>query len=137
MLILIHAAAGAIIGQYAQNPVLAFFYGILSHIALDMMPHGDDHLYYRYKNKEISARKAMAASILDTIASVAFVLFFFNLESNPSNLITSMAILGAIIPDIFIGFYELLDPKCPQWLKIIHKWHFKNHGKRNYQNKNL
>lgn len=127
MTLLVHAAAGALIGQYANNPAIAFFYGILSHIILDAVPHGDSGLYKKYKNKEVSARKAMAGSIIDSICAIIFVLIFFNLDIAPSRLITSLAIVGSIIPDILIGFYELLEPKAPKVLRIIHRWHFKNH----------
>src|SRR3989344_8593234 len=110
MTLLVHAATGALIGQYTQNPTLAFFYGLLSHIILDAIPHGDSEIYQKYKNKEISSKKAMAITIIDAVLAIVFVLIFFALDINPSNLTSSMAIIGAIIPDIFIGFYELTCP---------------------------
>jgi hypothetical protein len=123
----VHAAAGAIVAQYTGNPVLAFLFGILSHILLDMIPHGDSAMYVKYKNKELSARKAAAKTILDAILAIVLAVIFFNLPLPSSNLVLSMAIIGAIIPDVFIGFYELSLPRTPKFLKIIHKWHFKNH----------
>jgi len=127
MTLLVHAATGALIGQYTQNPFLAFFYGLLSHIILDAIPHGDSEIYQKYKNKEISSKKAMAITIIDAVLAIVFVLIFFALDINPSNLTSSMAIIGAIIPDIFIGFYELTCPRPPKILQVIHRWHFKNH----------
>jgi len=72
-------------------------------------------------------KKAMAGMMLDAIASIVFVLIFFSLDIHKSTLVTSMAIFGAIIPDVMIGLYELLTPKVPKVLKTIHRWHFKNH----------
>lgn len=127
MTILIHTATAMVIGQYTGNPILAFIGGIISHIFLDLIPHGDNNAYQRYKRKELSAKKAMAMMVLDAIASIIFVLIFFNLDISRSNFVTSAAILGGILPDILIGFHELLEPRIPKWLKVIHKWHFLNH----------
>jgi len=123
----VHAAAGAIVAQYTGNPILGFFYGLLSHIILDMIPHGDSAMYIKYKNKEISTRKAAAKAILDAIGAIILAVIFFNLSLPSSDLVLSMAIVGAVVPDVFIGFYELSYPRVPKFLKIIHKWHFKNH----------
>ncbi len=113
--------------QYTGNPILGFFYGLLSHILLDMIPHGDSLMYVKYKNKELSVKKAAAKAILDAVLAIVLVVIFFNLSLPGSHLVLSMAIVGAVIPDVFIGFYELLFPRVPKFLKIIHKWHFKNH----------
>lgn len=127
MNLLVHASAGALVGQYTGNPYLAFFGGLLSHIILDIMPHGDSQLYQKYKKGELSTKKVMALTILDGIATVVFVLIFFSLEIHKSTIVTASAIIGSVLPDVLIGFYELLSPKAPKWLKIVHKWHFKNH----------
>lgn len=123
----VHAAAGAIVAQYTKNPILGFFCGFLSHILLDMIPHGDSALYVKYKNKELSVKKAAAKAILDAVLAIILVVIFFNLSLPGSNMVLSMAIVGAVIPDVFIGIYEVLFPRVPKFLKIIHKWHFKNH----------
>lgn len=127
MRLVVHAAAGALVGQTTGNPWLGFVFGILSHIILDIIPHGDSHLYQKYKNKELSVKKAMAGTVLDSIAAIVFVVLIFNFGIYSAKLVTSMAILGAIIPDVMIGLYELFSPKTPKILKTIHKWHFKNH----------
>lgn len=124
---MVHAGAAIIVAQYTQNPILAFLYGLLSHILLDMVPHGDSRLYQKYKNKEYSLQKAAAKTILDSIGTIILTVLFFNLNLPAPNLILSLAIVGAILPDVLIGFYELMSPNTPKWLKIIHKWHFKNH----------
>lgn len=123
----VHAAAGAIVAQYTGNPILGFFYGLLSHIILDMVPHGDSAMYIKYKNKELSIRRAAAKTIIDAIGAIILAVVFFNLSLPSSNLVLSMAVIGAVIPDVFIGFYELSLPQTPKFLAIIHKWHFKNH----------
>ncbi|MFA5133242.1 MAG: hypothetical protein WC459_00315 [Patescibacteria group bacterium] len=127
MNLLVHASAGAIVAQYTGNPIIALLYGVLSHIVLDMIPHGDSKLYVKYKNKELSLKKAAAKTILDSIAAIILTVVFFNLPLPASNLVLSMAIIGSILPDVLIGLFELFDPNAPKWLKIIHKWHFKNH----------
>lgn len=127
MNLLVHTTAGAIVAQYTGNPILGFFYGLLSHILLDMVPHGDSLMYKKYKNKELSAKKAAARTILDSIASIILVVVFFNISLPSSGWVLSMAIIGAVIPDVLIGLYELWDPHEPKILRIIHKWHFKNH----------
>ncbi|MFC1612259.1 hypothetical protein ACFL29_00190 [Patescibacteria group bacterium] len=127
MNLLVHVSAGALVGQMTGSPILAFIYGILSHILLDLIPHGDNQLYQRYKRKEVSTKKVMAMTVLDSIACIVFVLIFLNLGLYDSKLVITMAMLGSVIPDIFIGFYELSLPNPPKILKIIHKWHFKNH----------
>jgi len=127
MNLLVHASAGALVGQYTGNPYLGFIYGFISHVILDVIPHGDSQLYKKYKSGELSAKKAMALTVIDSVTTVVFVLVFFSLGIHKSTLVTAMAIIGSVIPDIFIGFYELLSPKAPKWLQVIHKWHFKNH----------
>lgn len=127
MNLLVHAGAGVLVGQATGNPILAFICGLISHIILDVIPHGDSHMYKRYKNKELSMKKAMAGTMLDAIATVIFVILIFNLGIYHTKLVTSMALIGAIIPDVLIGIYELSLPNAPKFLRVIHKWHFKNH----------
>lgn len=127
MNLLVHTTAGVIVAQYTRNPLLGFLYGFLSHLILDMIPHGDSLMYKRYKNKELSVKKAAAKTVLDAIASIILAVIFFNINLPSSDWVLSMAIIGAVIPDVLIGLYELWEPRAPKILKTIHKWHFKNH----------
>lgn len=127
MNLLVHTTAGVIVAQYTRNPLLGFFYGLISHLILDLIPHGDSAMYKKYKNKEISVKKAAAKTVLDAIISIVLAVIFFNVNLPSSDWILSWAIIGAVIPDVLIGLYEFMDPRAPKWLRIIHKWHFKNH----------
>ena len=41
MFLTVHAATGILIGKYTGNIYLAFIAGFLSHLILDIIPHGD------------------------------------------------------------------------------------------------
>ncbi len=51
MLIITHALTGTAIGALAQNPILAFILGIVSHFILDSLPHFDQGSFYIDKDK--------------------------------------------------------------------------------------
>lgn len=41
MYLTVHSALGALVGQATGNPVLAFAGGFISHLCIDIIPHGD------------------------------------------------------------------------------------------------
>lgn len=125
MTLLIHAAAGTFLGRvFYDNPILAFIISIISHFFLDMIPHGDAHVYARFKRKE-NIKRAVAVVLLDAGATILFILFIFNTQVFISRLAVSLAILGGILPDILIGLTEIYKPK---WLMKYHGFHFYMHN---------
>ncbi len=125
MTLLVHTAVATIIGErLSNNPVIALVAGGVSHFLLDMIPHGDSHVYARFKRKE-KVKQAIAIVILDSSATILFILFLFNTQIFVSRLSVSLAILGAILPDALIGLAEIYKP---HWLVRYHAFHFYMHN---------
>jgi len=127
MFLTIHSAAGAVIGNSVQNPILAFILGFASHFVLDRIPHIDPNL-------DISTKKSFqftkpvilmgAIALIDTtlVILLAFVLIKkFHLE--PINTISGM--FGSILPDYLMGLSVLLKNKYLSAFDRFHRFcHF-------------
>ena len=77
MYITVHAAAGAAVGTLTGNPLLAFIGGFVSHLILDMIPHGDETIKKWKLFKTIRAR-VTAAALLDFAGVILALLFLLN-----------------------------------------------------------
>jgi hypothetical protein len=76
-----HVAAGAIVGALAPTPYLAPFFGLASHVALDVLPHRDiDEMRYEL----LFAALAVAALAVGGVLSLT----------------VSLGVAFALIPDI-------------------------------------
>ena len=125
MTLLVHSAVGTIIGgALSAHPLLAFFSSFASHFLIDMIPHGDSHVYARYKRKE-RVKHAIAIVVLDAAATILFILFLFNTKIFASSLSVSLAIAGGILPDVLIAITEFYKPR---WLIKYHAFHFYMHN---------
>jgi len=108
MFLSVHGTIGLIIGKYCQNPILAFFLGLISHYCCDMIPHGDTRAPKKYNNLIYWG----LAGIIDlSILSVTLLsLFIFNkIDIYNPNL--SAAFLGSVLPDFLLLAYFLSDKK--------------------------
>lgn len=125
MILLVHTAVATIIGRalYA-HPVMAFLISLVSHFFVDMIPHGDSHVYASYKRKE-KVKRAVAKVVLDACATIVFILIIFNTQIFISRSAVSWAIVAGILPDFLIGLTELYRPK---WLMKYHGFHFYMHN---------
>ncbi|NQU83905.1 MAG: hypothetical protein HQ536_04300 [Parcubacteria group bacterium] len=120
MFLSVHTCAGAVIGRFSPNPVVAFLLGIISHFILDMIPHGDLKIYEDYVNRKIM-RRALAIALLDGIFAIytaMFILVGYNRFGNEINIAAGMA--GAMLPDILEVFYELTKTRFLKWSRIVH-----------------
>ena len=82
MTITTHTAIGAAIGFSLSHPVLGFAVGMLSHFAVDMIPHGDLKFSEQFKNKKRKAARSRGKeqkrrSVNSSIRK--------NINSNPKN----------------------------------------------------
>ena len=101
-----HIAAGLIIDQHLP-PHLAFYAGITSHAAMDMLlpeyrpwPPGDN----------------IAIIAWETVASYVLLREAYKREERAG-------VLGRLAPDIVDGVYSLLNPAAWQTGKLLCPWH--------------
>lgn len=116
MYLTIHAVAGALVGNYINQPLLAFIFGIISHFFLDMIPHYDTHLPRGKNGKEL--RKELKKSYFKRIIGLIYfdvsltMIVAAAIFSNNANFLDKSIIwgmLGAILPDVILAlsyFYQ-------------------------------
>jgi hypothetical protein len=122
MFITVHGTIGLIIGTYSQNPILAFFLGLISHYCCDIIPHGDTKVPKKYNNLIYWG----LAGIIDlSILSITLLaLLLFN-KINIYNQNISAAFLGSVLPDFLLLGYFLSNKKI---FKIPFKIHYFFHN---------
>ena len=79
-----HAAAGIVVAYWTGDPMLGFFAAILSHFILDMIPHGDEFIYWRLAENlyDPFGRRIAIADGSTTIALILITLLF---KDHPQN----------------------------------------------------
>jgi hypothetical protein len=124
MLLSIHAATGALIGQQTNNPVLAFILAFASHFALDAIPHGDQDWIEDYKGDDkFRAKRIIFLVALDAVILLILLVSQFFYRSLTPTLNIASGILGGILPDFLVGCHELSD----KLFKNFYQLHFKMH----------
>ena len=123
MFLAVHAAVGAITGNVAPDPVSAFSIGFLSHFLVDMIPHGDEHMYEGYKNGA-RVRRAILYVTVDALATMVLVALLFIDQDFFSTRNVALGIIGGLLPDLLVGIYEMFEPKI---LREFHRFHMRNH----------
>ncbi|OJI07646.1 hypothetical protein BK004_01015 [bacterium CG10_46_32] len=123
MFITVHAVAGAAIGATTGNPILAFIAGFISHLILDMIPHGDETIS-KWKLFKTVRRRIAAAAFIDFVGVMVMLVFIINNASLAllPGILAGMA--GGIAPDALWGFHELTGTPLLSWYR---KWHSKGH----------
>jgi len=119
MYMTVHAAAGAVVGQFMPSVLLAFIAGFASHFVLDMIPHGDEWIK-DWKLFRTHMQRTVAASLIDLFGVIIMITYWIN-HSDISNLPYLLAgIAGAIAPDALWGLYELTKSPVLKWYRKIH-----------------
>lgn len=125
MFVITHAAIGALLGEYsAGHPAVAFSLGMASHFLTDIIPHGDTHLYKNYI-AGTKVKRAVAYVLVDSIATIFFILFILNSGLVTDKFAVSMGIVGGVLPDFLVGLVELFNVR---WLRWFHRLHFFFHN---------
>lgn len=122
MFLTVHATAGALIGQTSPNIWLAFILGLISHYALDAIPHGDETLGGKDKTK-IGKYGIIfiikIASIDSVIMSILLACLYLKGYVDISWPILA-GIAGSIIPDFLNGIYLLTKSKLLEKSSLFH-----------------
>lgn len=108
-----------------------FLASVLSHLALDAVPHGDTgigHWVHSSPDRKTKLSRLLPMSIADQlIALIVFLILFRSpaFASIPLPLLLAGAI-GSMFPDYLTGLRDLCK-KAPPWLESLHRFHERCH----------
>ena len=108
-----------------------FLAAVLSHLALDAVPHGDTgigHWVHSSPDRKTKLSRLLPMSIADQVlALIVFCILIRSpaFSSVPLPLLLAGAI-GSIFPDYLTGFRDLCQ-KAPSWLEKLHHLHDRCH----------
>lgn len=124
MFITTHAAVGAIVGETTGNPWLAIIGGFVSHLLIDIIPHGDSHMLEHYQKRR-KVRTAVAYVTIDSVVAILFTVLLFQFRDfiHPANV--GLGIAFGVLPDALVGLAEIYRNK---WLHAFHRFHFFFHN---------
>ena len=111
-----------------------FLAAVLSHFALDAVPHGDTgigHWVHSSPDRKTKLSRLLPMSIADQL--IALIVFLILLRSPafaavPLPLLLTGAI-GSMFPDYLTGLRDLCK-KAPPWLESLHRLHDRFHFQR-------
>jgi len=108
MLITVHGAVGALIGENVNSTLWAFVLSFVIHFAMDMIPHGDKYQVAYFK-KEKKLNKIVNLVIVDACLGFIFLTFYMsNVKATGLNMAPIIAgIIGGILPDFLVAIYNL------------------------------
>ena len=119
MFVTTHVLMGGLIGENTPTPIVAFLLGVVSHFLLDMIPHGDSHLYYAYKEGKNVVR-SIAYTTADTVVAVVVLVYMLETAPYPSRSLMACAVIGSIIPDFLVGLSEIIPIRPLKWFARTH-----------------
>lgn len=121
MFLTVHATLGAAIGYYSGNIWLGFIGGFISHLLLDIIPHGDEILAEGkpfFTSKDI--KKIIKVASLDGFIMTIWFLFLYWQNLLPLTLPILAGIFGSILPDGLGGIYLLTDNSLLKKITFVH-----------------
>ena len=112
-----------------EIPVFAA--AVLSHLALDAIPHGDTgigHWVHSSPDRKTKLSRLLPMSIADQIA--ALIVFLILIRSPAFASVPLLPLLagavGSMVPDYLTGWRDLCK-KAPPWLESLHRLHERCH----------
>ena len=108
-----------------------FLAAILSHLALDAIPHGDTgigHWVHSSPDRKTKLSRLLPMSIADQLLALIVFLILWRspaFVSIPLPLLWAGAI-GSMFPDYLTGLRDLCK-KAPRWLETLHRLHDRCH----------
>lgn len=119
MLVTFHAAAGAVIGEHIDHAYWAFIFAFLSHFVLDFIPHGDrEHITHFALGQKL--KYMIGIRVADAILTLALSILIFKTSFFIHPVSVAWGIIGAVIPDFFVGIFELTRIKHLKRFYYIH-----------------
>lgn len=132
----VHIVGGLALAKVVPGgEIPVFAAAVLSHLALDAVPHGDTgigHWVHSSPDRRTKLSRLLPMSIADQV--IALIVFLILIRSPafapiPLPLLLAGAI-GSMFPDYLTGFRDLCK-KAPPWLETLHRLHERCHFRGN------
>ena len=128
----VHIVAGMALAKMVPGgEIPVFLTAVLSHLALDAIPHGDTgigHWVHSSQNHKTKLSRLLPMSVADqVIALVVFLVLTRSplFASVPLSILLAGAV-GSMFPDYLTGLRDLCK-KAPPWLENLHRLHDRCH----------
>lgn len=105
MFLTVHAAAAVVIAEKTDQWWLAFILGFLSHLILDMIPHGDEDLAKLPRPARL--KKLTLIGLLDLGLAALLIYQLINNNLIAFSPVLGAALAGAFFPDFIWSWHEL------------------------------
>lgn len=131
MILIGHAIIGAALAVPLKNPYLAFFVALVSHFALDAIPHYEYSFEYLIEKR--GKRRLwvdLTKIILDGILAVTSALLIFSPTDFAGFTVTFAAIVGGLLPDFMQGVYVIWPVKP---VAAFYNFHYAVHSKYDFE----
>lgn len=116
-----HTAAGLVIAQAVPNPFLAFLIGLISHLILDFIPHGDEHLVKKHFTRGQTLRRLTGAAMIDGLLAFGFMVLYLWTTPWANYPAVAAAVGGAVLPDFLQGIEFVTNWRGLAWITDLHQ----------------
>lgn len=127
----VHATAGLLIATAIPHPAIGIPVALLSHYALDMIPHGDTHFGYWVKEPG-RAHRILIVEIIDLGTAAAMTAWLVAIHPEKAWWYLVAAAIAGILPDLIWGTRFVLQKIAPPIPLVTNflAWHDRLHSVR-------
>ncbi|MFA5107226.1 MAG: hypothetical protein WC497_02780 [Patescibacteria group bacterium] len=109
MFLTTHAAAGVLISQRFESPVVVFFVSIVVHFIMDFIPHGDEMLYQEWDERK--RRRAILLGLIDFLLVIVMIGVLYKTTELPRFALVSAGLAGSLLPDLVSHVFPWIHQK--------------------------
>lgn len=106
-----HAAVGVLISQGVERPLWVFVFSFLSHLVLDIIPHGDDDGVRKQEAVKWVPNKmklVTLVSLVDLALLAGMLLALYGTNNLPNRTLLTAGVIGAVIPDLISSAFPVI-----------------------------
>lgn len=123
MYLTVHATAGLALARLSPYPPLTFILGLASHVLLDIVPHGDEHLTPSHFTPARRLKRMLGAAAIDAFVLAGYLSIYVWLAlPGAAGANAAAGVAGALLPDAVEGLYLVAKVR---WLEPYHRLHVK------------